>query len=351
MLLFSRARLLSRIYLGQKAIISDEIVFVVGLVLCLAFVALTIACVSRGTFGRHAWNVLLGAFTKAQLVQSLLVEILLPLALCFVKNSLLILYLKIFSLLRWIRIATILGIVVITAFYLSLSIAFASMCSPSTGASQLDFLYAFVSDTCSRTRILVVTQGVGNVLTDLFLLILPMPAVWALQMPLKRKLAVSAMFSIGICACASSILGLVYRTQYYTAGEDNIPLVVPLWTTSIAEETAGVMICCMPSVAAVFKAVKGPVQSWLSSVSERVLHITDSSGFGTLLSGRNSNLKRSLGRNKYESSQNPIYCHPSPCDRHNAWVHTDVDACSLRDLDPGDTGIGKKTEVKVTQAV
>jgi hypothetical protein len=96
------------------------------------------------------------------------------------------------------RIASISGIVVITAFHLSISIAFASMCVPSTGTSQFDFLAAFVSEACTRTRVLVVLQGVGNVAIDFFLLVIPLPAVWNLQMPFRRKLGISAMFLVGI---------------------------------------------------------------------------------------------------------------------------------------------------------
>lgn len=114
------------------------------------------------------------------------------------KISVLLLYLQVFRILRWMRLACVIGIVCITAFQLSLSISFAAMCAPSTGSSQIDFLLAFVSDTRTHTRILVVIQGVGNVTTDIFLVILPLPAVWNLQMPLKRKIAVLSMFMIGL---------------------------------------------------------------------------------------------------------------------------------------------------------
>lgn len=93
--------------------------------------------------------------------------------------------------------ACITGITAITAFQVSLSIAYAVMCAPSTGSSQIDFLAAFISDTCERTRALVVIQGVGNVVSDVFLVVLPLPAVLKLQMPLKRKIAVTSMFLIG----------------------------------------------------------------------------------------------------------------------------------------------------------
>lgn len=120
-----------------------------------------------------------------------------PLALCFVKISVLILYWQIFHVLKWMRTACIIGTTGITAFQLSVSIAFAVMCAPSTGSSQIDFLAAFISDTCNRTRVLIAIQGVGNVVTDVFLVILPLPAVLKLQMPLKRKIAVTSMFMVG----------------------------------------------------------------------------------------------------------------------------------------------------------
>lgn len=105
---------------------------------------------------------------------------------------------QIFGILKWMRVACITGIVLTTGFHFSIAIAFAAMCAPSTGSSQLDFLAAFMSNTCDSARIVVVIQGVGSVVTDFYLLILPLPAVWSLQMPIKRKIAVSSMFMVGI---------------------------------------------------------------------------------------------------------------------------------------------------------
>jgi hypothetical protein len=108
------------------------------------------------------------------------------------------------------RIASITGIIAIAAFQVSVSIAYAAMCYPRTGSTQIDFLAAFVPDTCSRIRPLVVIQGVGNVIADVFLVILPLPTVWRLQMPLKRKIAVMSMFLIGIWEISSRIASLEF---------------------------------------------------------------------------------------------------------------------------------------------
>lgn len=129
---------------------------------------------------------------------SLLVQIFMPLSICFVKVSVLILYWQVFYVLKWMRISCIAGITCIIAFQFSFSIAFSAMCAPSTGSSHIDFLNAFLSDTCMRTRALIVLQGVVSVITDIFLVVLPLPAVLSLQMPLKRKIAVASMFMVGL---------------------------------------------------------------------------------------------------------------------------------------------------------
>lgn len=96
------------------------------------------------------------------------------------------------------RITGILGISVMAVFHLSLSITFATLCLPTTGSSRKDFFIAASLEKCQLgSSILVVIQGVGNVITDIFLLILPLPAIWNSQMPLRRKISVSSMFLIG----------------------------------------------------------------------------------------------------------------------------------------------------------
>ncbi|KAK8076768.1 hypothetical protein PG994_004040 [Apiospora phragmitis] len=377
MLFFASLRWGCKIFLKQKVILVDETnpdIIVLQLFSSLdGFVIFTDPPqkpgVSGGAFGRHAWNILLGAFTKTQLVLALLVEIFLPVAICLVKVSVLILYLRVFRVLNWMRIVSIVSMALIVMWHLALSIAFAASCAPSTGDTQLDFLAAFISQKCSDTRILVVLQGVGNVATDVWLILLPLPAVWALQMPLRQKIAVSSMFMVGVIACVASMVGLVYRAQYYTAGEDNIRLVVPVWVTCMVEETAGVIICCSPATTMVFKNAKQPVFSWLSSVSQRVLR--KSSNSSTKNSGDHSYRLERIGSSGSQGSQGPIYHQRhqqgqngansqqmatnavydpvNPQDGHAAWAKANAKGGDLKHLHPGEYGIERKTEYQVSR--
>jgi hypothetical protein len=52
---------------------------------------------------------------------------------------------------------------------------------------------------CSRERsALLWTQAIFSLVSDLFVLTLPMQPVWQLQLPLRRKVAVSALFMAGL---------------------------------------------------------------------------------------------------------------------------------------------------------
>jgi hypothetical protein len=131
---------------------------------------------------------------------SIVLQILAPIAICFVKISVLILYLRVFGGLKWMRYTCVGGIIFLIAYHFAFSVAFGVMCSPAPGkgTSQVALLVAFVSDTCVRTRVMVLVMGIGNSLIDVILLVLPLPVIWNLKMPTRQKLKTSAMFLIGI---------------------------------------------------------------------------------------------------------------------------------------------------------
>ena len=179
---------------------------------------------------------------------SLIVEVVYGPFIWFIKLSLFVLYLEIFGLLKWLRYSAYAGMVVTGIFYLVSLILFSVMCAPRDGQSQFSYLSALASPRCTQSRGLVLAQGVVNIVSDLYLIILPLPAIWSLQMPLKRKLGVAAMICTGIVyvvffssilivqlnihsACIASILGLVYRVQLIRS-DDNTWQVIPVWTTS-----------------------------------------------------------------------------------------------------------------------
>lgn len=164
-------------------------------------------------FGYHAWDIRLADVTARTVMLSLLLELFAPLAICVVKVSVLTLYLRIFGAsLLWMRVTCMVGIALLLGYHISFATAFGVMCAPNpkAGYSQVALLVVFVSDQCIRTRVLVLLMGIGNSLIDLILLVLPLPVIWKLHMPLRRKLKTSVVFLTGI-SCVSSFLPIAFN--------------------------------------------------------------------------------------------------------------------------------------------
>lgn len=89
------------------------------------------------------------------------------------------------------------GASVTGAFYIASFVSFIVMCRPTDGQSQLSYLSALASPRCTRTKPLIISIGVVNVISDLYLIMIPLPAVWALHLSLRRKIGLSAMFLTG----------------------------------------------------------------------------------------------------------------------------------------------------------
>ena len=113
----------------------------------------------------------------------------------FAKLSILLLYLRIFSPDRWTRLFIYLGIWVIFIYYMVTASIFVGLCSPRHGES---WPVALLSSRCGETMVMTYVQGIFNIVSDFYVLVLPLPVVWKLQLPLRKKIGVSAVFMTGL---------------------------------------------------------------------------------------------------------------------------------------------------------
>ena len=56
----------------------------------------------------------------------------------------------------------------------------------------------FKTGTCLNTQAAYLSISVINLALDMTVIVLPMPILWTLQMPKARKVAVSAIFGMGV---------------------------------------------------------------------------------------------------------------------------------------------------------
>ncbi|KAL8892838.1 MAG: hypothetical protein Q9215_000202 [Flavoplaca cf. flavocitrina] len=261
-------------------------------------------------FGRHAWDVLIKDLSvgKIQVGKprppektrertkinqlSLTIATIYGPSIWMIKLSLFLLFLEIFGTLRWLRLLVYLGIVVNGIIYLAITIAMAASCAPKHGYTKLDYLSAITADKCARNDYLNTWPGLFNILSDFYLLILPLPAVWGLQLPTRKKLGICGMFLTGFMACICSILSLAYRLILRDNPHDSNWYFIPRSIVSIAEVTAGVIIPSVPSLSVVCRhyqpTVIGYSTGWgqklksvLSSRTTEIQKTADSLEMGT----------------------------------------------------------------------
>lgn len=112
-----------------------------------------------------------------------------------IKLSLFLLYLQIFDSLRWLKFLVWSGILVNGAFYFSAMIVILVACTPQRGSNYLE---TFASPRCSKMMEMSLSIGIFSVISDVYLLIIPIPAVLPLQLPTRQKVGVLTVFLTGL---------------------------------------------------------------------------------------------------------------------------------------------------------
>lgn len=130
----------------------------------------------------------------------------------FAKLSILLLYMKIFVPTRrggvfWVNQVLI---YINTLFYTGAVVALICQCIPRAKISN-----PRSPGRCTNVYLSFMISGVFNVLSDFFILIFPLWAIWHLQMPLKRKFGVSIVFATGILYVLPPLSALLCPSFYH----------------------------------------------------------------------------------------------------------------------------------------
>ena len=116
-------------------------------------------------------------------------------AIFFAKASLFLLYLRLFSPDRWTRNLIYGGLIITFTFYLATTIAFGALCIPRQAETWAE---AAFSPHCHQVLVMIYVQGVFNVVSDFYVLVIPIPVVLKLQLPIQKKIGICAIFMTGL---------------------------------------------------------------------------------------------------------------------------------------------------------
>ncbi|KAL8803804.1 MAG: hypothetical protein Q9182_002936 [Xanthomendoza sp. 2 TL-2023] len=195
-------------------------------------------------------------------------------AIITVKLSVFLLYLRLFSpnvRFRWmVYIGIIYNLVANTTMMISIPVA----CSPRDNQG---WVREFQSMDCYQPlQNIAIASSVLNLTSDVYILLLPIPMIWALHLPIRKRVGVMTIFATGslyvnlqtnqlfhnadpvfASACAGSLAGLVIRGKYN--GNTDFAYYTNLLTiTSVIELNIGLICACMPASAAILRKIPSP---------------------------------------------------------------------------------------------
>ncbi|KAL8734369.1 MAG: hypothetical protein Q9166_001567 [cf. Caloplaca sp. 2 TL-2023] len=196
-----------------------------------------------------------------------------PIAQSMTKISILLFYIHLFPTKTFCHAAYTL-IVVVSAWMIQQVLASLLLCHPISYNWDPS-----VNGSCGDVAANCLAGAGINTLTDILILVLPMPIIWRLHVPLRNKIILSFIFGLGSLICIISIVRLKSLFLYTTAPmmtlfdsdgplNNNLPI---LYT--VLESCLGVICACLIIMKPIFTHSKlfnslgHKLSSWTSSSS------------------------------------------------------------------------------------
>ncbi|KAI4232756.1 MAG: hypothetical protein LQ349_004798 [Xanthoria aureola] len=298
--IFVVIRLSSIVFSGRRTAWDDYTCFI-GFVLITAFSGLVMAFTN---VARHIWDIPLSYLLAPSYLRFIFAQnILQAPAVGFAKSSILLLYLRIFTVKPSMRYAIYAGLIFTAILYgvhIPLVIGF---CSPRGTSKIIDFA------SCAKLTVWGPVQGFLAMILDVYIFILPFPVISQLKLPRGKRLGVYVLFGTAICGIVASTLAEVYRFEQWFHREDQNWHEAKLFICIIVEGYIAVIVGSMPALAAFFRSPAVSNSSFFqyvrSHVSTHIFHTghTNPSAKVSKTSG-SSGTKRSYTRTNSDTESN-----------------------------------------------
>lgn len=184
-------RVWARVLKRQRIVFNDwsafvALIFTSGLAIC------NLVAVTHGGVGQHLINTTMAQQTMDVKIYAV-VWLFQALANSFVRLSFLDLLRRIFRV-RAFEIATWILMGLATAYAVGCFIAFWALCRPFA-ANWNPYIKGA---KCGNQYMTYLLSAIFNLLLDFSIILLPLPVLWGLQMKTQKKLALTAIFTVGL---------------------------------------------------------------------------------------------------------------------------------------------------------
>lgn len=163
------------------------------------------ASVEHG-WDRHQWDQQPQWFQSSELI-SWLIQLVYTITMALTKTSILVAFLRLipFGPMRWATYGTL---VIVVLWGISLSFATIFSCHPVQG------YWTFTNnDHCTDEGIRLLVISIVNIVTDLVVIAIPMGAFWRLQIPIRQKIILFVLLSLGLVATVASVVRTIFLVK------------------------------------------------------------------------------------------------------------------------------------------
>ncbi|KAF7594033.1 hypothetical protein BBP40_010311 [Aspergillus hancockii] len=138
---------------------------------------------------------------------------------------------------------------VMLAYYIPAVIVKIRICDPIS-----KFWVPDLPGSCLDQRSIIMADAVVSVVSDIIILILPLPLTLGLQLPTRKKMRVMGILGAGGLACASSIIRLILII-FTGQSKDATMAFMRINMFGNAEVAIGVICACLPALSAILSRV------------------------------------------------------------------------------------------------
>ncbi|KAF2708714.1 hypothetical protein K504DRAFT_502736 [Pleomassaria siparia CBS 279.74] len=206
------------------------------------------AYVTRLGFGMHLWDIRASDTLYLFKIFSVALKVYMPTILA-VKLCLLLGYHRVFHIDRKAKYAIWAGVVANTAFYVAFFLIDLFRCKPMAAAWNP----TITAKKCIAYEFFPWATGVFNIISDFYILLIPMPIIFHLNMSLAHRTRLIAIFGLGFFTCITSIMRLVSTSQA-SANPDKLYMGAKYMHWPILEVNVGLICACAITFPAFFDA-------------------------------------------------------------------------------------------------
>ncbi|TGJ81300.1 hypothetical protein E0Z10_g7465 [Xylaria hypoxylon] len=158
------------------------------------------------------------------------------------KSSVLLLYLRIFSAVKWFRRTCLVVLAFIALYCIAVIIATVFQCIPVAAA----FDKTITDKTCIRNGYFWFANAGVSIATDVIILGIPMPLVYSLQIPRVQKIALIFVFTLGAFVVITSCLRATTLNLQAKSRDPLYDVASTMWTT--IEMSVAIICACLPQI-------------------------------------------------------------------------------------------------------